>query len=265
MLHLQCRPSHMIDHRSGCATDAVSPRPQTPTEIYLLLMREKTGIQSTRLLINSGTHEEAGTRRPKQIHRLVILPLILLHDMQHSPTAKGIAIAIHEATSSSGILKLLFLAPSPNLRLHASHIRIGIQGGNRCIQPVRSHLHITVQQHTIRMIHRCDCPIIPLGESVITIKHQRLNRREMGTQQLQGIIGRTIVCHDHLRPIGRMTHHRRKELTHQFTSVPIQYDNRYTLHAFTSCLCFHRRCVQSQPAGSRRIVSSIKRAYRSVM
>ena len=103
-------------------------------------------------------------------------------------------------------------------------------------KPVVTDSHITVEKHYIRIIHRLDSAIIPLGKAEILAKLHYNNRRELLTQQFQRTVGAAIVSHHHIsHPFGCVLHYGRKETTQHRLPVPVKYDYGYRL----TCVVVH--------------------------
>jgi hypothetical protein len=62
--------------------------------------------------------------------------------------------------------------------------------------------------------------VVALAEAVVAVEQQQLHGREVAGQQLDGVVGRSVVGHDDARAVG-MGEHAGQEAGQKARSVPV--------------------------------------------
>src|SRR5436190_22016758 len=87
----------VVDHGATGVADVPAHAPQTPAQVDVLHVREQRFVEPLRLVEGFGPHEEAGARGPENLPLIIVLPMVLLGDLEDATPAEGIAVPIDEA------------------------------------------------------------------------------------------------------------------------------------------------------------------------
>ena len=82
--------SHMIRLTVRQAHDATPHDSQSPAEVYLLIMGEEAGIQSSCLPIILRPNHQGSTRCPENISGRIILAIVRLHRLKDTTSTEGV-------------------------------------------------------------------------------------------------------------------------------------------------------------------------------
>ena len=190
----------------------------------ILHVREKVRIEAAGLAERLRSDQHAGPGRPEHLSFIVVLPRVLLRDLEDPATAEGIAVPIDETTRRTGMLELAGLLQRAHLRLAGRHARVLIEVGVQGVEPARRHLNIRVQQQEAVRLHLCQSRVITASEAKVPGKFDHAYRRMFPTQPTYGVIRARVIRYDDLRsrtvPDGGG-----QEPLQPGTAVPVQYDD----------------------------------------
>src|SRR5574344_59665 len=166
----QCSSSHVIHLAPGQAVYLAPGYCQSPTEVYLLVVGKEPCVESAMLPVVGSTYEECGSRGPQYLYRRVVLSLVLLHRVEYSSAAEGIAVSVEHSSAGSGIFKTLVVMLGEQLRLACRHVGMPVHKSYHRCQPVAFHPDVRVEQHIVFRIHLSQCLVISLGKSIVLVE-----------------------------------------------------------------------------------------------
>ena len=210
--------------------DAASHDPQSPAEVDLLIMGEKAGIQSSHLPVILRPYHQGCPRCPEHIRSIIILTIVGFHGLKDTASAERITETVQESPTRPCVLKTVFIENGKQLRLTGRHVLMTVEELDHRRQPVVRHLDIRIQQQIILRVDLFEGLVIPLGKTPVLLQQNQLHLREMLTEQLQRIVGRSIVSHIHRRLLTGIQQHRWQILLQHPTAIPVQDHNSYFLH-----------------------------------
>ena len=85
----QCSATYMIHITIWHTDDSSSTDSQSPTEVYLLIMRKKPSVESTGLPIVLRANQQCSASRPMAVRLIIILPVITLHRFKNTASTEG--------------------------------------------------------------------------------------------------------------------------------------------------------------------------------
>ena len=222
----------VIDHALRNDTNLPPRELQSPREVDLLHVGKVVAIESAQAMEQLGTAAEGCTRDPKQVARIVILPVILLYYAQHAPATEGITQEVDIAARSAGILKLFGRYNTAQFRRTSRHVGMLLQALDERLDPATRGFDIGIQQDVIVRLDLLQCPIVPLGKAVIAIQRDQLDHRKIAPEQRHRTIRRAVIGYhdrDTRHPLDRL-HDRREETPQVLLAVPVEYDDFSSRH-----------------------------------
>ena len=211
MIHITLRQTH----------NSPSHNPQTPTEIYLLVMCKESSVESSCLPVVFCTYHQCSTCGPENICSIVILTIILFYRLEDTSPTERIAESVEISPTRPCIFKTVLIKDAQQLRLTGRHIIMAVEILYHRSQPVMGYLDIRIQKKIILCIYLLQGFVISFGKSPVLFEDNKFYLREMRTEQFQRVIRRGIIRHIYRCFITGILNDRRKILSEHLLAVPV--------------------------------------------
>ena len=206
--------------------DVPAPAPQAPAQVDLLHVREEVGIEATSGMEGLGTDHQAGPGGPEHLALIVVLPMVLLGDLEDAPSAEGVAVAVDEATCGPGMFEAVRFVHGKHFRLACRRTWVaGPSGRSIRARPALGHLHVGVQQD--------DSARLPPGARLRCNRPRSHGSPRVRSPVLLGVVPPSQVKESSVEPLsatmtsafGAVFQHNGQEAFEPIPAVPIQDDD----------------------------------------
>src|SRR5437868_10247849 len=91
--------------------------PHSPTQVYLLHVREILVVKTPKFIKNLCSNEHARSCRPENFLDIIVLTGILFKRVKHPSAAKGISVSVNVSAAGTRVFKFIFIGKRKNFRL----------------------------------------------------------------------------------------------------------------------------------------------------
>ena len=139
-------------------------------------MREKFGIESSKLLPYRSADHQAGSRNPEHPGGSVILTFVFFHSLEHAAPAVRKTVTVEPSAGGAGILEAAgaLVAPfvashkSVQLRSAGAALRMALHPRREGLQPVGADFYVGIEQHVVlRTVNLCQGLVVAPGKAEI--------------------------------------------------------------------------------------------------
>jgi hypothetical protein len=189
-------------------------------------MSKESFVEPSGKAVVGHAHEEAGSRRPKDVNCGVVLPLVALDGVEDAAAAEGVAVSVDESARSAGVLEAVAAAVGAYLRLQGCRIGVRLGIGDERLEPARRHLNVRIEQDGVFGRNLLECAIIASGKPGIVGHRNDAHGGEFRAKHGERLIGRAVVGDHHFGQCRRRVgYDGGEELAEQGGAVPVEdYD-----------------------------------------